>query len=378
MTFNEGCYAPESAGYPAVRTTVIDRLTDADAIIGLAFKQLTVDRHPFVRSFVIDQPIAPADLLPDGLSVQRVSTHESGVVALAHDSQGSVLIKGFARATVVSVAASSAAEADALEKTVRRRAPQNADPSDVPMRTWHSNRHGTYRSADRSIAAPLWPSIELNYPAAARHELSQLMSVSRPLDGGKLILWHGDPGTGKTTALRALMREWAPWCASQYIADPERFFADPGYISEVLTRPIPFASGPTFDTASEPDARWRLIVAEDSDEYLRASARRDAGAGLGRLLNLADGVLGQGFNTLILLTTNEELHRIHPALTRPGRCLARVEFPRFSPTEARRWLPDDHPVADRALTLAELYEHVGRLDRIGERQTDARPIGQYL
>jgi hypothetical protein len=174
------------------------------------------------------------------------------------------------------------------------------------------------------------------------------------------------------------MREWSTWCSSQYIADPERFFADPGYISEVLTRPILSTDGPTFNAASEPDARWRLIVAEDSDEYLRASARHDAGAGLGRLLNLADGVLGQGFNTLVLLTTNEELHRIHPALTRPGRCLARVEFTRFTLTEARCWLPDGCDVPDRDLTLAELYEHTGSLDRIGEHQTEPQPTGQYI
>ena len=143
-------------------------------------------------------------------------------------------------------------------------------------------------------------------------------------------------------------------------------------------RPLPSANGPTFSTASDPDARWRLIIAEDSDEYLRASARRDAGAGLGRLLNLADGVLGQGLNTLILLTTNEELHRIHPALTRPGRCLARVEFSRFSPAEARQWLPDECPVPDQEFTLAELYEHAGQLDRIGEQPDHPRHVGQYL
>jgi TRAP-type C4-dicarboxylate transport system permease large subunit len=75
-------------------------------------------------------------------------------------------------------------------------------------------------------------------------------------------------------------------------------------------------------------------VAEDSDEFLRASARRDAGASLGRLLNVTDGVLGQGSDTIILLTTNEEIGRLHPALVRPGRCLGAVEFTEFSPTEA--------------------------------------------
>lgn len=359
-------------------TTLIDRLTALEDIVGLAFKQLTLERHPFVRSFRIERPVAPSDLIPDDLTVQRCVTHETGVVVLAHDSHGSLLIRGFARSTIVSVAASDASDADELEAKVRSCVPQTSTPGEVPIRTWHANRHGNYRSADRSIAAPDWPSIQANYPGAARQDLSELMAVARPIDGGKLILWHGEPGTGKTTALRALMREWVPWCASQYIADPERFFADPGYLSEVLTRPNASVAGPTFSTAGEPDAQWRLVVAEDSDEYLRASARRDAGAGLGRLLNLADGVLGQGFNTLILLTTNEELHRIHPALTRPGRCLARVGFPRFSPAEARSWLPDDCPAPGQALTLAEMYEHAGELGRIGDHRTEPRAIGQYL
>ena len=84
--------------------------------------------------------------------------------------------------------------------------------------------------------------------------------------------------------------------------------------------------------------RFRLVVAEDSDEFLRASARRDAGASLGRLLNVTDGVLGQGFDTLVLLTTNEEIDRLHPALVRPGRCLAAISFSEFAPDEAARWL----------------------------------------
>lgn len=378
MTPTDDCCATAPAGLPSAPTAVIDRLTAPDDIVGLAFKQLTLERHPFVRSFRIEQPVAPSDLIPDGMTVQRCATYETGVAALAQDSDGSLLIKGFARSTIVSVAASNEAHVDALEARVRCGVPHHASAGTVQIRTWHAAPHGSYRSSDRNIAAPGWPSIDANYPKVARDELSQLMSVTRPTDGGKLVLWHGAPGTGKTTALRALMREWSPWCTSQYIADPERFFADPGYISEVLTRPVPSASGPTFSTAGEPDAQWRLIVAEDSDEYLRASARRDAGAGLGRLLNLADGVLGQGFNTLILLTTNEELHRIHPALTRPGRCLARIEFPKFSPVEAHRWLPDDHPRPEQALTLAEMYEHGGHLDRIGRGHTEPQLTGQYL
>lgn len=379
MTHTDNCSEVAISRSATAATTVIDRNTDAADIVTLTFTRSTLDRqHAFVRSFRIDGPVAATDLLPEGTTVDRCATHNSGVTVLAHNEQGSVLITGLPRATTVSVAAPSDGAAAALEAVIRCRAPEATLAGHVLLRTWHSNSHGQYRSADRSIAAPTWATIEANYASPTRHRLEQLMSLTRPLDGGKLILWHGDPGTGKTTALRALMREWAPWCASQYIADPERLFADPGYISEVLTRPMFAAGGPTHDTAGDPDTRWRLIVAEDSDEYLRTSARRDAGAGLGRLLNLTDGVLGQGFNTLILLTTNEELNRIHPALTRPGRCLARIEFTRFSPAEARRWLPDECDLPDQELTLAELCEHAGSLDRIGGHMTSQHAIGQYL
>ncbi len=117
------------------------------------------------------------------------------------------------------------------------------------------------------------------------------------------------------------------------------------------------------------------MVAEDSDEYLRASARRDAGAALGRLLNLADGILGQGMNVLVLLTTNEETSRLHPALIRPGRCLAAVEFPPFDAAHAGEWLGGH---VEQPMTLAELLERRGDLRRVGVAGASSERIGQYL
>ena len=84
-------------------------------------------------------------------------------------------------------------------------------------------------------------------------------------------------------------------------------------------------------------------MAEDCDDYLRADARERAGASLGRLLNLCDGILGHGLRVVVLLTTNEDVGTLHPAITRPGRCLSAVEFPALTPAEAQVWLGPDSP-----------------------------------
>lgn len=374
----------QSAGAPTPACALpqffsVDRETLPSSLVGMAFLAAQVQgAQPFVEAFEIEASVAPRSLLPAEALIERAVTTDTRVEVLARASDSSIHLIAYPRSTVVRVSAPTRAAATALASHIRSLAPAVHQPDTVSLRTWHLNRHGMGVAEDRRIAAPRWDDIAVNYPTAVRHHLQSLMSMVRPQGTGKLILWHGLPGTGKTTALRALMRAWESWCASQYVSDAERFFAEPAYISQVLTRSPTPRQGPTLDRPADPHSMWRLVIAEDSDEYLRASARRDAGAGLGRLLNLADGVLGQGFNTLILLTTNEELHHIHPALTRPGRSLARIEFDAFTPSEAANWLNEPDPPAGGQTTLAELYERRGTLTRLGVHGDVPIATGQYL
>lgn len=278
------------------------------------------------------------------------------------------------------MSAATRERAQAVADDIRGRAPAVTPDDTTPVRTWYRGRHAPMSNV-RPINAPEWALIAMNYASTTRESLGRLHAVERPRHRGKLVLWHGAPGTGKTTALLSLFRSWSGWCDAHYVADPEALFGDPEYIIKLLA-PVGRAWDDD-DVATTPKkngpARFRLIVAEDSDEFLRASARRDAGASLGRLLNVTDGVLGQGSDTIILLTTNEEIGRLHPALVRPGRCLAAVEFTQFPPAEAAAWLGPSLPKPTRAMPLAELFERRGDVGRVRtpDGGEDAR-VGQYL
>lgn len=358
----------------------VNHLSDSADIARIAFRHHQISgAEAHVRIFALDTPVAAMSLLPPDATVERCVTTDTMVVLVARCGDlGHVLVNALPRSSTVSVSACTDADADALAREIKGRAPTSVREGTAQVRTWHLAGSERAVAEDRRISASNWAEIAPNYPTAVRGSIEQLISLERP-SFGKLVLWHGEPGTGKTTALRSLIAAWEPWCAAQYISDPEQFFARPSYIAEVLTRSPSPRFGPTLTTPGEPEAHWRLVIAEDTDEYLRSSARKDSGAALGRLLNLADGILGQGFNTLLLLTTNEEVSRLHPALTRPGRCLARVEFTRFSASEANRWLPPGAAEVSESKALAELFEIANRTKRIDTRKaTERLTIGQYL
>jgi hypothetical protein len=170
------------------------------------------------------------------------------------------------------------------------------------------------------------------------------------------------------------MWQWRAWCAAEYIVDPDLLFgAQPSDLVSVLLRNHDDHRSADGGNATP---RWRLLILEDSGEFLTLDAKERTGQALSRFLNVVDGLIGQGLRILVLVTSNEVLGRLHPAVSRPGRCVQTIRFHPFMTSEANAWLTrhGETPfLGDQARTLAELYARVH-----GDAEMEQRPAVGFV
>lgn len=366
---------PTLSGTPAhVRLTSevsINDLTDS-YWVGLSMHEGLTVRE--IRAWNIEADSLEYPQLPDLLA--GVGAQVVGSTFYPREGRGELLIRLDETLTTVQfsppsgmwvgvAAATHTVASKAMARFVRMfpEKKMSADEPEVAFSVWSHEARGPMYS---SCEIEPWSSLEANYAPATRASLAPLMDPDfEPGKGGRLILLHGAPGTGKSTALTTLAWQWRSFAELHVIADPAAFLNDPAYLFNVTL-------------GRRGKDRWRLVLIEDVGGLFAPDAKQNAGEDrLGRLLNATSGLLGNASKALWVLTSNEPLTNFHEAVSRPGRMAAAVEFLPFAETEAKEWLerqkrPDLAATVRGERSLAELYA------MLAGTQVDARsknPVG---
>jgi hypothetical protein len=198
-----------------------------------------VVRHQFKRA-------VPRSVLPERAAVLQ-TIHDGECFDVIADVDGvMVLLRAWSSAGDIWASAADPDTAAAIVEETQRRAPVEIDERRVDVRFTDAATGDRYRKID---VRP-WAEIGQLYPRDVRAALDTL-TTQRPTGTGRLLLWHGAPGTGKTTAIRALLHAWRDWADGTIVTDPETLLGDGRYLRRAVFN-------------DDDDARWQLLIREDA------------------------------------------------------------------------------------------------------------------
>ncbi|MEZ5025957.1 MAG: AAA family ATPase [Chitinophagales bacterium] len=152
-----------------------------------------------------------------------------------------------------------------------------------------------------------------------------------------VILFHGAPGTGKSTYIKHLIYQQR---------------------KQVVFLPPSLAAN--LDSPSFTDLLLRyqnaIFVIEDAEQLI-TSRDINSNSQISMLLNLTDGLLGESLGIQIIATFNTHISNIDKALLRKGRLIASYEFKALAINKAKLLAEELGNTTEirQAMTLADIY-----------------------
>lgn len=163
-----------------------------------------------------------------------------------------------------------------------------------------------------------------------------------------LILFHGEPGTGKTQYIRMLLDQLTR-------TNKSILYVPPGF-SDQLTDPIMIEFISEWILEEDRDC---ILLIEDAEPLLETrNGANGRSTGISNLLNMTDGILNDMLGLMVIATFNTSISQIDSALLRPQRLLARKEFGKINKERAEKLasvLGIEMPDITYPATLAEFY-----------------------
>lgn len=158
-----------------------------------------------------------------------------------------------------------------------------------------------------------------------------------------LVLFHGIPGTGKSTYIRYLIHK----IKKTVIFLPPR-------IATNLDSP-----GMTTLLVDNPNS---IFIIEDAEELIKSREGR-CESNISMLLNLTDGMLGESLGIQVICTFNTHTKNIDKALLRKGRLIASYEFKELEVHKTQALIENlgtKGYIADAKMTLADIFNIKGK------------------
>jgi hypothetical protein len=155
-----------------------------------------------------------------------------------------------------------------------------------------------------------------------------------------LYLFHGAPGTGKTTYIRHLIHQMRK----------KVIFLPPGM--------LPATEGPAMSKFLIGNTDT-VFVMEDAEEML-VSRDQARNSGMSTLLNLTDGLMGQALGIQFIATFNTDRNLIDKALLRNGRLRMMYEFKPLVAEKACSLLSSlghTDALVEGDMTLADIFHY---------------------
>ena len=225
------------------------------------------------------------------------------------------------------------------------------------------NQYGEYDFEPIKLDIPKDMDIPLNY-GKEFDDINEIIINRLSQKSSGLYMFHGLPGTGKTTYIKYL----ANTIDRDFIYVPtnmlEYFTTDPNSLSMLLHKPN------------------SVLILEDAE---KAILKRDDGgssSAVSSLLNMSDGIMSDIMKTAIIVTYNCSRHDIDEALRRKGRMQMDYEFGLLNKEDSialanslnypESFIEDE--IKD-SMSLADIYNLQTKVDFLNKKKTENKVIG---